>query len=208
MIIGSVAGLAKKSLGDAAFVAVAIMAIGNAAGRVIAGIASDKFGRIPTLVAAFMFQGALMLLAIPLVKSQNTSPILIVLLATLIGFNYGANLSLFPSFSKDRYGLKSFGINYGILFTAWGIGGFVMSRISQMLMITTGSFTSSFIISAIMLSIGAMLALTLRASADVVVPKPVQVPEGAMYQSELGLTMADGGEKIDINSQKNKKGKS
>ncbi len=55
---------------------------------------------------------------------------MMVLLATFIGFNYGANLSLFPSFAKDRWGLKSFGVNYGILFTAWGVGGFVMSRVS------------------------------------------------------------------------------
>jgi len=46
--------------------------------------------------------------------------------ATLIGFNYGANLSLFPSFTKDLWGLKSFGVNYGILFTAWGVGGFAL----------------------------------------------------------------------------------
>jgi len=50
----------------------------------------------------------------------------IVLVATLIGFNYGANLSLFPSFTKDLWGLKSFGVNYGILFTAWGVGGFAL----------------------------------------------------------------------------------
>ena len=41
--------------------------------------------------------------------------VVIVLLATLIGFNYGANLSLFPSFTKDLWGLKNFGMNYGIL---------------------------------------------------------------------------------------------
>ncbi len=137
MVIGSVAGLAKKSMGEAAFVAVAIMAIGNAGGRIVAGIVSDKVGRNVTLAGILIFQAVLMLAAIPTVNSQETSALMIVLLATFIGFNYGANLSLFPSFAKDRWGLKSFGINYGFLFTAWGIGGFVMSRMSQMLMATT-----------------------------------------------------------------------
>jgi MFS family permease len=41
MVIGSVAGMAKKSMGPMAFVAVAIMAIGNAGGRVVSGILSD-----------------------------------------------------------------------------------------------------------------------------------------------------------------------
>ena len=38
MVIGSVAGMAKKSMGEMAFVAVAIAAVGNAAGRIIAGV--------------------------------------------------------------------------------------------------------------------------------------------------------------------------
>jgi MFS family permease len=41
MVIGSVAGLAKHSMGPMAFVAVAIMAVGNASGRVVAGVLSD-----------------------------------------------------------------------------------------------------------------------------------------------------------------------
>ena len=49
------------------------------------------------------------------------------LLSALIGANYGANLSLFPSITKDYYGLKNFGVNYGLVFTAWGVGGFMLS---------------------------------------------------------------------------------
>jgi len=196
MVIGSVSGMAKKSMGDAAFIAVAILAVGNAAGRVVAGIASDRIGRNATLAGVLMFQALLMIAAIPLVGGQGTSALFIVLLATLIGFNYGANLSLFPSFTKDRWGLKSFGINYGIMFTAWGVGGFVMSRVQQTLTATTGSFSSSFIIAAIMLSIGTVLTLMLKE------PKPAGVPEGALFQPQLGMTMADGGEKIKKDKEK------
>jgi len=196
MVIGSVAGMAKSSLGEAAFVAVAIMAIGNAAGRIVAGLASDKLGRKETLIILMIFQAVLMLAAISLVGTENVSPVLIVLLATFIGFNYGSNLSLFPSITKDYFGLKSFGINYGFVFTAWGVGGFVMSRMSQMIKTTTGSFNSAFILAAILLLIGAVLSLTLKD------PKAVTVPEGAIFEPELGLTMADGGEKIDKKSGK------
>ncbi len=200
MVIGSVAGMAKKSMGSAAFVAVAIMAIGNAGGRVIAGIASDKFGRNATLAGVLIFQALLMLAAIPLVSSQGTSALLIVLLATFIGFNYGANLSLFPSFAKDRWGLKSFGVNYGILFTAWGVGGFVMSRVQQTLTATTGSYTSSLLIAATMLSVGTVLALMLKAPKTAVAPQAA--PEGAVFQPGLGYTMADGGEKVKKEEEK------
>lgn len=162
MVIGSVAGMAKKSMGDFAFLVVAIMAIGNAGGRIIAGMLSDKIGRRSTLAVMLSFQSLLMLIAIPVVGAENSSAVLLVSMATLIGFNYGTNLSLFPSLTKDLWGLKNFGINYGIVFTAWGVGGFVMGRLSQMLIASTGTYTSSFLTAAVLLGIGVILALTLE----------------------------------------------
>ena len=161
MVIGSIAGMAKKSLGESAFIVVAIMAIGNAGGRIIAGYLSDKIGRSMSLVCMLGFQAILMFVAIPIVGS-NTSAVIMVLLATFIGFNYGTNLSLFPSFTKDLWGMKNFGTNYGIIFTAWGVGGFVMGRLSQMLKASTGSYTPSFVTADILLIIGIVLTLILK----------------------------------------------
>ena len=109
-----------------------------------------------------IFQTLLMLIAVPIVGAEKSSGVLLVLLATFIGFNYGTNLSLFPSLTKDNWGLKNFGINYGIVFTAWGVGGFVMGRLSQMLIASTGSYTSSFLTAAGLLIVGAFLSLTLK----------------------------------------------
>jgi nitrate/nitrite transporter NarK len=163
MVISSIAGMAKKSLGEAAFVAVAILAVGNAAGRIIAGMLSDKIGRKHTLLIMLAFQAILMFVAIPVVDSKSTSAFVLVFLATLIGFNYGTNLSLFPSFTKDLYGLKNFGVNYGIVFTAWGVGGLVLSGLSQRLLASSGgSFSSSFVTAGILLAVGAILAFTLK----------------------------------------------
>ncbi len=162
MVIGSVAGMAQKSMGELAFIAVAILAIGNAGGRIIAGIISDRIGRRLTLIIMLLFQAALMLIAIPLVGAQKASPILIVLIATFMGFCYGTNLSLFPSLTKDNWGLKNFGINYGLVFTAWGVGGFVMGRLSQMLIASTGKYSSSFLTAAVLLVVGAFLTVLMK----------------------------------------------
>ncbi len=168
MVISSVAGIAKKSLGEAAFLAVAILAVGNASGRIIAGILSDKIGRRLTLFIMLAFQATLMFVSIPVVASENTTGAALVILATLIGFNYGTNLSLFPSFTKDLYGLKHFGTNYGIIFTAWGVGGFVLSRLSQMLQVSNGgSYTSSFATAGILLMVGGLLTFATRGSTRV-----------------------------------------
>ena len=95
--------------------------------------------------------------------SETISAVFLVLLTTFIGFNYGTNLSLFPSYTKDLWGLKNFGINYGVVFSAWGVGGFVMGRMSQMLKASTSSFSSSFMTAGIFLGIGAVLTFVLKA---------------------------------------------
>lgn len=163
MVISSVSGMAKKSMGELAFVAVAIMAIGNAGGRIIAGTLSDKIGRRWTLFIVLLFQAVLMLVAIPVTGSKETAAVVIVLVAALIGANYGANLSLFPSFTKDLWGLKSFGLNYGVLFTAWGVGGLVLPRLQQTLTANSGgSYTSSFLTAGALLLLGAALTFLIR----------------------------------------------
>ena len=160
MVISSINGMAKKSMGEMAFLAVVVLALGNASGRVVAGFVSDKVGRKVTLLGVTILQAICMLLAVPVTETLSF-PILLVLLATAIGFHYGANLCLFPAFAKDLYGLKNFGVNYGILFTAWGAGGFVLSRLQQMLKASSGNFRSSFFVAAAFLVVGALLTLLL-----------------------------------------------
>ncbi|MBN2429121.1 MAG: OFA family MFS transporter [Deltaproteobacteria bacterium] len=161
MVIGSVAGMAKNSMGDMAFLVVALMAIGNAGGRIVAGMLSDRIGRKATLAIMLGFQALLMFAGIVIVGTSSSATLLVVL-ASLIGFNYGTNLSLIPSFTKDLWGLKNFGINYGIVFTAWGVGGFVMSRLSQMLYAQSGNYNYSFATAGLLLIAGVILTMTLR----------------------------------------------
>ena len=93
--------------------------------RALPGTLALNEGRA-TLRLVLLLQSVLMFFAIPVTASKDVSPAVIVLIAALIGANYGANLSLFPSITKDLWGLKKFGINYGLLFTAWGVGGFIL----------------------------------------------------------------------------------
>lgn len=160
MIIGGVAGMAKTGMGQMAWVVVALMAVGNASGRVVAGILSDRIGRANTLFIMLLFQ-AVVIFSLLFINPQQV--LLLVLAATFIGFNYGTNLSLFPSATKDYFGLKNFGVNYGLVFSAWGIGGFIFPRVSQMIVAYTNSPRMAYILAAGLLLIGAVMALMTKA---------------------------------------------
>jgi sugar phosphate permease len=149
-------------MGDAAFIVVAIMAVGNASGRIIAGVVSDAMGKSVALAIFLALQSLNMFLAIFVVSSEGAVAFFIVLSATFIGFNYGTNLALFPAFCKSWWGLKSLGLNYGLLFTSWGIGGFVMTRLSSMIVANTGTYVWSFLIAGVLLAIAAVVALKIK----------------------------------------------
>jgi len=136
----------------------ACLAIGNAAGRILAGMLSDKIGRTNTMLMVFLCQACVMVGLI----FVGTVAWVVFFLSILAGFNYGANLSVFPSAIKDLFGLKNFGINYGIVFTAWGFGGVVLPIMAGKVADATGNFNLAYIIAAICLLIAAALTFVVR----------------------------------------------
>jgi OFA family oxalate/formate antiporter-like MFS transporter len=129
MVIAKLAAIAKSQAGiELGFILVAVMAIGNGGGRIVAGMLSDKIGRKATLFLCFLVQAvSIFILSLSKEGTFLASVPVLSLLSALIGANYGANLALFPSLTKDYYGIKNFGMNYGFVFTAWGVGGFMLS---------------------------------------------------------------------------------
>jgi MFS family permease len=198
IIIGSVAGMAKKSMGELAWLVVALMAVGNAGGRIIAGILSDKIGRTVTLLIMMTFQAVVIL---SLMFIPDNSAILLVAAASLIGFNYGANLSLFPSATKDYFGLKNFGTNYGLVFSAWGMGGFIFPRVSQMIVASTGSSETSYILAAFLLILASGMAIITKAPKSIrerakiiTVMEPGKVYSGHFIYEPVFMPVLNGAE--------------
>ncbi len=162
-----------QKIGSAAAVGAIVvvsLAIGNGAGRIGAGILSDKLGRKATLVLFFVLQ-TVMVLGLSQAKPQTAlgSAVALVVMAALVGANYGSNLALFPSIAKDFYGLKNFGVNYGLVFTAWGIGGFMLAKFAgwvydgKIVAAWKGSFEFAYYTSAALLVLAAILTLMLKA---------------------------------------------
>jgi OFA family oxalate/formate antiporter-like MFS transporter len=164
MIIAKLAKITSDQAGtDLGFILVAVLAVGNGTGRIIAGMLSDKIGRKTTMFLSFVVQAVLIFL---LSRAEPgtvlaTVPVLAVL-AALIGANYGANLSLFPSVTKDYYGLKNFGMNYGFVFTAWGVGGFMLALLAGKVYDATHSFNFAYYCSIALLLVAAGVTFVVR----------------------------------------------
>lgn len=164
MVIAKLAAIAKTQLSlELGFVLVAVLAIGNGAGRIIAGTLSDKVGRMPTLFGCFVLQAILIMV---LSKAQagtalGSTPVMCVISA-LIGANYGANLSLFPSITKDFYGLKHFGMNYGWVFTAWGVGGFVLAYVAGQMYDKYKTFSIAYYSASVLLVLAAIMVFFVK----------------------------------------------
>ena len=145
------------------FVLVAVLAVGNGGGRILAGMLSDRIGRKATLFTCFVIQAvSMILLSMANKGSSLASPMILAPLSALMGANYGANLSLFPSVTKDYYGLKNFGVNYGLVFTAWGLGGFMLSLLAGRVYDQRHVFTFAYYFSACLLVAAALVTFLVR----------------------------------------------
>ena len=164
MIIGKLAKIALDQAGlSLGFVLVAVLAVGNGAGRIAAGTLSDRIGRRATLFSCFAIQAvAILLVSVTKQGSFLANPVVLALLSALIGANYGANLALFPSVTKDYYGLKNFGVNYGLVFTAWGLGGFMLALLSGKVYDQTHAFTFAYYCSAGLLVAAALVTFLVK----------------------------------------------
>jgi len=175
---GSGAGLmiifAAKKLGASVSVGtsfVVFLAIGNGGGRILAGMLSDKLGRKLTLGAFLLFQAVLVLI-LSVAATEGTAlnnALALTILAALTGANYGSNLALFPAFTKDFFGLKNFGVNYGLVFTSWGVGGFMLAKLAgwvydgALVASWKGSYNFAFYTSATLLVLAAAVVYFMKA---------------------------------------------
>ena len=171
MIIAKLDPIVSLQAGmERGFLLVAVLAIGNGAGRIVAGSLSDRIGRKATLLLCLAMQATMIMILSRMHKdSILAQPAVLALVSALIGANYGANLSLLPSITKDYYGLKNFGMNYGLVFTAWGVGGFILPLVAGKVFDqskvdgSAGSFEIAYYCAAASLAVAAVATLILQA---------------------------------------------
>jgi OFA family oxalate/formate antiporter-like MFS transporter len=153
MIIGHIASIAKaQAQWENGYLLVVILAIFNTLGRIAGGIVSDKLGHFNTMRAIFLLQAINMALF-----SQYVSYGTLALGVSIAGLCYGALFSVFPVATAESYGIKNLGVNHGLVFTAWGFGGVIRPMLAARILDSTGSYNTSYIVSAALLVIATVL---------------------------------------------------
>ncbi|MBI4767655.1 MAG: OFA family MFS transporter [Deltaproteobacteria bacterium] len=165
LVIANAAPLLAKTAGKLEFFArnawiiAAYGGLINALGRVGSGLYSDKIGRANAYTVNLLVS-AVFLLATPFIIQAESIPLLF--LATGVAYwQYGGGLSIMPAFTADFFGSKNLGVNYGFVFLGWGLG-FLMPLIAGYIKDSTGSYSLSFYISAVILIVAVILCRFLK----------------------------------------------
>ena len=91
----------------------------NGLGRIAWGQVSDKIGRKKAIISMCLLQAVMM--GVFLFTTRN--PYVFFIVAAAIGFNFGGNFALYPAATSDSFGSEHVGLNYGYVFTSYGVGG-------------------------------------------------------------------------------------
>ena len=144
-----------------AAVIVSVIAVGNTGGRIIWGWVSDKIGRYPALfiMAAIVTASGLILS----VLTESGSLAAFVFFATLIAMCYGGTMGVYPALTADAFGMKNNGVNYGIMFIGFALGGYIGPILANNLFASTGSYQMPLMAVGVMGAAAIVLLFILRA---------------------------------------------
>ena len=154
MVIGNITSLAltQANISDSAYL-VGIVAIFNCLGRMGEESRPIRLAGSKPLMVTFVLQGANMLMF-----GSYSTEVTLIIGAIAAGAGYGILLCVFPSLTAEFFGLKNYGTNYGVLYTAWGISGFIGPVIAAFAVDTSGSYSLAYSASAVMVGIALALA--------------------------------------------------
>src|SRR5712691_4602242 len=130
-----------------------IGATGNASGRIFSGWMSDALGRLNVLRLMIGISAV----AMPLLYLTGSNVALLYVMVFIVYWCYGTQLSVNASTTSDFWGTKNAGINYGLLFTAWGVAGYFGPRIGGKLFDINKDYKAAFYTAAV-LAVVALLA--------------------------------------------------
>jgi OFA family oxalate/formate antiporter-like MFS transporter len=133
-------------------------AFGNAMGRILSGWMSDRLGRINVLRAMI----GLCVIAMPALYASGANVVLLYAAVFVVYWCYGTQLSVNGVAAADFWGVKNAGVNYGFLFTAWGVAGIIGPRIGGVMYDRYHNYQAAFYAAAALASVALLCELGAR----------------------------------------------
>jgi MFS transporter, OFA family, oxalate/formate antiporter len=143
MVISQLVPFAKsmKIPGEAlAAITLFIGAAGNASGRILSGWMSDAMGRLNVLRLMIGISAVSM----PVMYLTGSNVAMLYVMVFVVYWCYGTQLSVNAATTSDFWGTKNAGINYGLLFTSWGVAGFFGAKAGGMLFDINKNYQAAF----------------------------------------------------------------
>lgn len=158
MIIAHAANITKVQVDwEGGYLLIILLAVFNAGGRLLGGAVSDKLKKTTVMKAIFIIQAVNMLLF-----TQYTSIVSLAAGVSIAGLCYGATFSVFPATVLQMYGMKYFGANYGLIMTAWGVGGVIGPMTAAAIFDANKNYSTAYYIACILLAVATLVAFTFR----------------------------------------------
>jgi MFS transporter, OFA family, oxalate/formate antiporter len=153
MLIAHMASIAgTQAAWKAGFILVVVLSAFNALGRIAIGFLSDKIGRKSAMVVVFLIQAVNMF-----IFAYYTSIPLLITGAAIAGLAYGSLFSLMPSITADFFGVKNMGVNYGLVFSGWGIAAIIGPILGGYVVKTTGTYAISYVVAGVLLLVATLM---------------------------------------------------
>ncbi len=168
LVIGNAYTIAKEvglATDAVATAAVMVLALFNSGGRPLFGRLADQWTPKQALLLMYVILlGAMALLSV----SSGLAPVFLGI--ALTGIVFGGFLAVMPALSTLYFGERHAGANYGLLFTAFGVGNVVALFAGGWIRETTGAYLWTFYIGLALSALGLLLSLEVRPPRTVPAP--------------------------------------
>jgi len=145
---------------EKAAVAIGIISIFNAFGRLTFGFISDRLGRYKVMMLLFAIIGGAMLL----LTTAGGNLFVVALFA--ISACYGGFTAMFSPICADNFGIKNLAFNYSFLYVAYGFAGVIGPQLAAGTKAMGNGYSLAFMVVAMLSGIGFLLTLYLQISSS------------------------------------------
>ncbi len=137
--------------GETAALTLSLFAVFNGVGRPLYGWITDRFSPHRAAILSYIL---ILIASILMLGAEEGSIILFIISFSLLWLNLGGWLAIAPAATGSIFGSDNYSRNYGLVFTAYGVGALLGTAVSGSIRDLMGSYINSFYVLIILSLLG------------------------------------------------------